>query len=93
MNASSSNEREEASLDDYYLVDENNNRIEDVEPGMNVELVIQTTDSIGKTITIDLNNDTCDFKYNGEVLTNDVFSNYTISKNIERIPLEVIAQQ
>ncbi len=92
-NNSEVQQREDVSLDDYYMVDENNNKIEDVSPGMNVELVIKTSNSIGKTITVNLSNDKCDYKYNGEVLKNDVLSDYTITKSIERIPLEVIEQQ
>ncbi len=92
-NDSQAQQREEASYDELYMVDENNNRIDDVSPGMNVELVIKTTECIGKTITVNLPNDECDFKYNGEVLNNDTLSDYAINKNIERVPLEVIERQ
>ncbi len=85
--------QEVASYDDLYMVDEKNNRIDDVRPGMKIELVIKTSGCIGRSITIDLKNEECDYKYNGKILENDVLSNYTINQNIERIPLEVIEQQ
>ncbi len=83
----------EKSFDDFYVVDEKNNRITAVEPGMNIELVIRTSDCIGKSITIDLGDEKCNYKYKGNILKDDILSNYTINKNIERIPLEVIEQQ
>ncbi len=86
-------QKEEATLEDSYMVDENNNLIKDVKPGMNIELVIKTTNSVGKTITVDLSNDKCDYKYNGIILSGDMLNKYTINKDIDRIPLEVIEQQ
>ncbi len=82
----------EESIDDFYVVDENNNRIETIDCVQNIELVIKTSDKVGKQITIDLNNAKYNFKYNGKLLKNDVFENYTIKKNIDRIPLEVVME-
>ncbi len=92
-NDSEAQQREEASYDELYMVDENNNRIDDVSPGMNVEVVVKTTGKTGKTISIDLSNEKVDFEYQGQVLVNDVLDGFTISKDIERIPLKVIKQQ
>lgn len=94
LSSNSSEEvQEEVAYDDLYMVDDKNNKIDDVIPGMHVELVIKTSGCIGKSITIDLSNEKYDYKYNGDVLEGDVLSNYTIRQNIERIPLEVIEQQ
>ena len=93
--SSNSNEEidEEVVYDDLYMVDEQNNKIDDVAPGMHVDLVIKTTGCISKSITIDLSNEDCDYKYNGELLKDDILKNYVINQNTERIPLEVIEQQ
>lgn len=83
----------ETTYDELYLTDEKNNRIDNVNPGMKVELVIKTSGCKGRSISIDLSNEECNYKYDGQMLENDVLSNYVINQNIERIPLEVIAQQ
>jgi len=86
-------EKEDVSYDELYIVDERNKKIDDVTSGMNIDLVIKTSGCIGKDITIDLSNEKYDYKYNGEILENDILKDYTISMNVERIPLEVIDQQ
>jgi len=84
---------EELAYDELYMVDDKNNIIDDVVPGMHVDLVIKTSGCIGKSITIDLSNEKCDYKHNGEIVKDDILKNYVINQNTERVPLEVIKQQ
>lgn len=76
-----------------YLTDKNNNRIKKGRIGETVILNIKTEFSVGKTFTVNLNDKTADYKYNGKVLVNDTLKDFVIEKDLEKIPLEVIAQQ
>ena len=48
---------------------------------------------IGKTVDIDLSDNTKDFKYEGQVLEDDILANLTINGNIQQEKLKVIPQQ
>jgi len=77
-------------LKDFYLTDKDNNRIEETTIGETVTLNIKTQDMIGEMMTIDLNNPTADFMYNGMVLENDTLKDIVVSKNLEKIRLKVV---
>ncbi|KAA1247983.1 type VI secretion system tube protein TssD [Aquimarina sp. RZ0] len=89
-------EREEEDAEpkviDYYITDLNNKRVENVKPNDKIILNIHTKNMIDKLFTINLDNPKVDFKYNGEILTNDTLKGYLIEKNLEKIELEVIKQ-
>ena len=48
---------------------------------------------IGKTVDIDLSDNTKDFEYKGQVLEDDILENLTINGNIQQEKLKVIPQQ
>lgn len=78
---------------EYYITDTNNRRIEETVIGETILLNIVSRNLIGEKLTINLEDQTVDFKYIGEILANDTLSNYEISSNHEKIELEVIKQQ
>ncbi|GAA0723837.1 hypothetical protein GCM10009430_27700 [Aquimarina litoralis] len=78
---------------EYYITDTNNKRIEETVVGENILLNIDSRNLIGEKLTINLDDQTVDFKYNGEILVNDTLTDYEISSNHEKIELEVIKQQ
>ncbi|WP_299242229.1 type VI secretion system tube protein TssD [uncultured Aquimarina sp.] len=78
---------------EYYITDTNNRRIEETIAGETILLNIDSRNLIGEKLTINLDDQTVDFKYNGEILANDTLSDYEITSNLEKIELEVIKQQ
>lgn len=77
---------------EYFLTDEGGKKIEEYEVGDKIVLNIKTKNRIGDKVTIHLEDRTHDFKYNGEVLEDDKLSDFTITKDTEKIELEVIGQ-
>jgi len=84
---------EKEEYTEFYIVNDKNQRIEEVEIGQKIEVVIKSTGKVGKTTTICLNDEEHDFLYNGVRLKNDAIRDYTITKDIERIQLTVIQQE
>lgn len=84
---------ETAAYTELYVVDQQNNRITEVAPGMTIDVVMKTTGCVGKSISLNLNDKKHDYKYEGQVLVEDTLSAYEITQNIERITLEVIDPQ
>lgn len=83
---------EPKELEEYFLTDANGKEIDEYEVGDQIILNVKTKNRIGDKITISLEDKSHDFRYNGEVLENDKLSDYTISKDLEKIELEVIVQ-
>jgi hypothetical protein len=76
-----------------YYTDLEGNRIEETIIGEEVYLVLGTKNMIGKTVDIDLSDNTKDFEYEGQVLEDDILANLTINGNIQQKKLKVIPQQ
>ena len=87
--------KKEPVIDDMYYTDMNGERIPDdrLEQGTAVYLVLKTKNAIGKDVDIDLDDNQNDFKYNGDVLVNDVLEDLTIKSNTQKIKLEIISQK
>ena len=66
---------------------------EEVKIGDEVTLVLKTTDTVGKTITVSLQDEAKDFEYEGKRLENDLLENITISADVQRIPLKVLSPE
>jgi hypothetical protein len=75
---------------DFYLTDKHNNRLESVDYGTFVYLHIKTVGYIGKTISVDMNNEKADYLLSGERLEKDVLKDYLVQSNEEIIELEVV---
>ncbi len=86
-------EKEEKEVIDYYITDLNNIRLKKILAGDKILLNIHTKNMIDEFLSIKLDNQTIDFKYNGEILIDDTLSSYKIGSNIEKIELEAIKQQ
>lgn len=76
-----------------YYTDLEGNRIEETIIGEEVYLVLETKNMIGKTVDIDLSDNTKDFEYEGQILEDDILANLTINGNIQQEKLKVIPQQ
>ncbi len=78
---------------DFYLTNKKGERIQKAKFEDIVYLNIETKNLIGYSITIDLDNPEVDYKLNGKILKNDVLSDYTIQKDLEKVELKVIEQE
>ncbi len=87
-----SEEKEEKKIIDYYITDLNNKRINKILEGDKILLNIHSKNMIDELFTVKLSNPTIDFKYNGEVLTDDTLSIYKINSDFEKIELETIRE-
>ncbi|MBN1464097.1 MAG: hypothetical protein JW922_10585 [Paludibacteraceae bacterium] len=87
------NQNSEKRIIRMYYTDTNQNEIDNFLAGDKIYLNIESENHAGDTIDINLDNKIRDFKYKGKVLENDTIKGYTISKDSERIELEVIDQQ
>jgi len=83
----------EKKVSNYVITDTNGDELERYKVGDTIILNIETANMIGDTMTISLEDKTHDFKYNGQVLQNDMIKDYLISSDSEKIELEIIAQE
>lgn len=87
-----SEEGQERILECYYSGLDGDKNVEP-EIGDEVYLVLVTENKIGQTIDIDLSDHSKDFRYNGELLENDMLKDFMISKSTEKIKLEIVPPQ
>lgn len=83
----------EPNLIGYYITDVNGEQTKEYDVGDTIILNIETENCLGKTITINLEDKTHDFKHNGIILKNDILKDYIIRNNLEKIELKVIEQE
>lgn len=69
-------------------IGQDNIKINDV-----IYLVIETENAEGDKMTLNLDDDDLDYKYNGKVLKNDTLTGVSISGPITRVKLTAVAQQ
>jgi hypothetical protein len=84
---------EEKKVIDYYITDLNNKRINKVLIGDKIVLNVFSRNMLGEMLNIKLDNQSVDFKYNGEILANDLLHNYRINSNLEKVELEAVKQE
>ncbi|WP_281980166.1 type VI secretion system tube protein TssD [Tenacibaculum mesophilum] len=77
----------------YTIKNTNNEEIEEYFAGDTIVLHVETINAIGKTITLNLNDKSYDFKYKNTVLKDDILKDYVINSNLEKITLEVIVPE
>ena len=85
--------KKEPTVKDYFITDKDGNRIEETRIGETITLNINTQDMIGESMTISLNDPTADFMYNGMLLENDTLKDLTVTKNMQKIKLNVVEPQ
>ncbi len=66
-----------------------NNTLKD---GLEVYYVIETQNAIGHVIDLDLSDSKNDFKYEGQLLPNDILEDLKITSDTQKVKLEVIRQ-
>ncbi len=84
---------EEPEIVDCYYTDLDGNEQAESVAGDEVYLVLQTENAIGKTIDIDLSNHSKDFIYNDAIIENDILKDFSVTSDLHKIKLRVIAQQ
>ncbi len=82
---------EDNSYIDFYL-EKDGKKIEEYKIGDIIILVIKTKNKRNTEFTINLNDQTADFEYNGNRLKDDTL-NYKINSDLEKIELKVIKQK
>jgi hypothetical protein len=70
------------------VIGQNNIKINDV-----IHLILETENAEGDTITLNLDDDDLDYKYNGKRLKNDVLRGVKVTGEITKIKLTAVAQQ
>lgn len=85
-------QEEEKEIVAYHITDTDGNELEEYETGDKIILNIETKNRIGDSLTIHLEDKTHDFKYNGELLENDMLKDYVVNSDMEKVELEVINQ-
>ncbi len=86
-------EVQRAEVTSMYFTDMNNNIISETYPGDKVKLIIESKGMISEIVALSLNNNTVDFKYEGNLLKKDVLKGYKINEDIEVIVLDVVNQE
>jgi len=80
-------------LIDFYITDYDDElRIYETTPGEKVWLNIRTRNLIGELATITLDEQEVAFKYQNKLLLNNTLTDYSITKNHEKIELDVVKQ-
>ena len=75
-----------------YITDRNGVELNEYKTNDKIYYVIESEYMIDKNIDIELLDKDDDFLYEGERLKNDTIKNYTITSNLDQIPLEVIPE-
>lgn len=83
-------DEEEGKVIDYYLIDSEGTRIDEIGEEKEIFLVLETEEMTGKKITINLSSKSHDFEYQGERLENDILRNYQIQGEQDKIKLKVL---
>ena len=76
-----------------YYTDLNGDIIEKGDIGQEVYLVLETKNMIGKTVDIDLSDNTKDFEYKGHILKDDILGNLIINEDLQQEKLKVVKPQ
>ncbi|MCJ8290186.1 MAG: hypothetical protein HRT58_11030 [Crocinitomicaceae bacterium] len=79
-------------INETYYEDADGNKIRELKIGTDVYLVIKSENISGKTVNIDLSDKKNDFIYKGEHLENDILKDLTITSDIQKEKLTVVAQ-
>lgn len=84
---------DEPGLKRIYFEDENEEVIETLIIDKNVYLVVESVNMIGKTIDINLPTDEIHYEYNGEPIDENTFKGFSISNDIDKVPLKIITKK
>ena len=68
-------------------IDQDKIRIDDV-----IYLVIETENADGEKVTLNLDDDNLDYKYNGKVLENDTLKGVSVTGSVTKVKLTAVAQ-
>ena len=88
-------DQEEPNFIGYRFEDENGELIEQskIEYNQKICLIIETENSEGETITINLDDERLDYKYNGQTVENDILKGVIITGDETKIQLTAVKQE
>ena len=89
----SHNEEEEIHVINCSYTDREGNPITELYEGEEITLIVTTENCVGKPIDIDLSEFEFEFKYQGNVVPNNILENIKVTANEHRIDLEVIEKE
>ncbi len=87
--------KKEPSINSMYFADATGNIIpnNELKSGAIINLIVKTSGAIGEIVDINLDDNSNDFKYKGEALTNDILENLTIESDTQKVELEILSQK
>lgn len=83
----------ESKIVDAYYTDLDGNEDTELTIGDQVFLVIKTENMIGEIRDINLNSHQKDFEYKGQILEDDILSDFIINSDLQKIKLKIVAPQ
>jgi len=86
-------EEDKPEIVDFYIETNGEDSNTKYKVGDTISVVIISKNKIGDLVDIDLKDKTKDFKYNGEIVLNDIIKDFEIRSNKEVLKLEVIENQ
>lgn len=86
-------DEDEGVFIDFYITDyEDERRIDETIVGKKVWLNVRTRNLVGELVTIELDEQSVAFKYQGDYLVEDKLKDYRITENHEKILVDVVEQ-
>ncbi len=82
------NNNAEGVIRETYFEDAQGNKLDILQPNLDACLVIKTENMEGKSINADLSKHKVSFIYNGDILTNDILEDISISSGIKKVNLK-----
>ncbi len=86
-------EKKEGRLTKCYFEDSDGYVINKLRRDMDIYAVIDSSNMIGKTISIDLSDDEVDYEYKGQYLENDLLEDIKVTADTIKIPLKTLKQR
>ncbi len=87
-----SEEDTEPRIINQYITDREDVELEEYKRGDKIYYVVESENMIGEVIDIELHNKEVDFLYHNDRLEKDTIKNYTITSDLDKIPLQVIPE-
>ncbi|AXO79054.1 hypothetical protein DZC78_01205 [Olleya aquimaris] len=85
----------EPKLLNYYIEDLENNRINDasIKENQEIYLVINSENTQGEVVDIDLENHAIDFEYNGQWMKDDIINDVVLNDTFTKVKLKAVKQK
>lgn len=76
-----------------FFEDEQGNALLKPKKYQTIFLVVKTQDMVGKSVDLDLSDDSIDYEYNGAIVDNDLIQGVNVTADIMKIQLKTIKQR